>query len=123
MQRPLQITSRDFILTDPIETQIRKHMEVLESFFDHLTGCHIVLEAPTVHHHRKGGPFNVRIILDVPKTQLTINHQSADDLSVAVRDAFDAARRQLEDYARQLRGDVKSSVFTAEASKTPAEKN
>jgi ribosome-associated translation inhibitor RaiA len=123
MKRPLQITSRDFILTEPIETQIRKHVEGLEGFFDRLTGCHIVLEAPTVHHHRKGGPFNVRIILDVPKTQLTVNHQHAEDLSVAVREAFDAARRQLEDYARELRGDVKSPVSTAEANKTPAAKS
>jgi ribosome-associated translation inhibitor RaiA len=118
VQRPLQITSRDFILTNPIETQIRKHVGVLEGFFDHLTGCHIVLEAPTVHHHRKGGAFNVRIILDVPRTQLTVNHQHAEYLSVAVRDAFDAARRRLEDYARELRGDVKSPVS---ASKTSAE--
>ncbi len=121
MQRPLQITSRDFTLTDPIETQIRKHAEALESFFDHLTGCHIVLEAPTVHHHRKGGPFNVRIILDVPRTQLTVNHQHAEDLSVAVRDAFDAARRKLEDYVRALRGDVKSHATAA--GKTSTEKN
>jgi ribosome-associated translation inhibitor RaiA len=123
MQRPLQITSRDFTLTDAIETQIRKHAEALESFFAHLTGCHIVLEAPTVHHHRKGGPFNVRIILDVPRTQLTVNRQHAEDLSVAVRDAFDAARRKLEDYARELRGDVKSHATAAEADKTSTEKS
>ena len=31
-----------------------------------------------------------------------------DDLPVAVRDAFDAARRQLQDYASRQRGDTKS---------------
>jgi len=123
MQRPLKIVSRDFSLTDPIEDQIRKHAEALETFFDHLTGCDIVIEAPAVHHHRKGGPFNVRIILDVPRTQLTVNHQHAEDLSVAVRDAFDAARRKLEDYVRELRGDVKSHTTAAELTKTSIKKN
>lgn len=108
MKHPLQITSRNFILTAAIETQIRKHVEMLETFSDRVTGCHIVLEAPNVHHHRKGGPFNVRITLDVPKTKLTVNKQNAEDLSIAVREAFDAARRKLEDYVRELRAGVKS---------------
>ena len=122
MQRPLQITSRNFILTAPIETQIRKHVEMLETFSDRVTGCHVVLEAPNVHHHRKGGPFNVRIVLDVPKTKLTVNHQNAEDLSIAVREAFDAARRKLEDHVRELRSVVKSPTSRA-ADKAPVAKS
>jgi ribosome-associated translation inhibitor RaiA len=112
MERPLQITSRDFTLTEAIEALIRKRAESLEEFFDHLTGCHVILEAPAVHHHRKGGPFNVRIVMDVPRTQLTINHQHGEDLSIAVRDAFSAAKRRLEDYVREMRGDVKGKTFS-----------
>ena|SRR5579863_7254079 len=108
MQRELQITSRDFSLTDTIDALIRKRAKSLEGYFEHLTGCHVILEAPAVHHHRKGGPFNVRIVMDVPRTQLTINHQHGEDLSIAVRNAFSAAKRRLEDYAREIRGDVKT---------------
>jgi cold shock CspA family protein len=108
MQRPLQITSRDFALTGAIEAQIRQRAEALEGYWDRLTGCHVVLEAPAVRHHRKGGPFNVRIDLRVPGTELTITRQNAEDLAVAVRDAFDAARRRLEDHVRELRHDVKA---------------
>lgn len=108
MQRPLQITSRDFVLTEAIEAQIRQRAEALESYWDRLTGCHVVLEAPAVRHHRKGGPFNVRIDLRVPGSELTVTRQNAEDLSVAVRDAFDAARRMLEDHLRELRHDVKA---------------
>ena len=118
MQRPLQITARDFALTEAIESLIRKRAGALEGYFEHLTGCHVILEAPAVHHHRKGGPFNVRIVLDVPRTQLTINHKHGEDLSIAVRDAFSAAKRRLEDYVREMRGDVKSRPTSLSRRKT-----
>ena len=108
MQQPLQITSRDFVLTEAIETRIRKHAAALETYFDRLTGCHVVLDAPAVKHHRKGGPFEVRILMHVPGTELTINRQHGEDLSIAVRDAFAAAKRKLENYVRELRGQVKT---------------
>lgn len=108
MQRPLQITSRDFPLTGAIEAQIRERAEALENYWDRITGCHVVIEAPAVHHHRKGGPFNVRIDLKVPGNELSVNRQNAADLAIAVRDAFDAALRRMEDYLRELRGEVKT---------------
>jgi ribosome-associated translation inhibitor RaiA len=33
---------------------------------------------------------------------------TSDDVYVSIRDAFDAARRQLEDYERRRRGQVKA---------------
>jgi len=112
MQRPLQITSRDFALTDPIRAMIEKRAEALEQYFGRLTGCHVVIEAP-VHHHRRGGPFNVRIDLRTPGAELSVNKQGADDLAVAVREAFDAARRRVEDHLRELRGDVKTHTLSS----------
>jgi hypothetical protein len=35
-------------------------------------------------------------------------NQAHEDINVAIRDAFDAVVRQLEDHVRRLRGDVKS---------------
>jgi cold shock CspA family protein len=112
MQRPVQITSRNFALTPAIEEQVRSHAEALELYFERLTGCHVVLEAP-VKHHRKGGPFNVRIDLRVPGAELVVNRKGAEDLPIALRDAFDAARRRLEDHLRELRGDVKTHETAA----------
>jgi cold shock CspA family protein len=37
-----------------------------------------------------------------------VNHEAHEDVYVAVRDAFDAAKRQLEDYGRRQRGDIKA---------------
>jgi ribosome-associated translation inhibitor RaiA len=108
MQRPLKITSRDFALTPTIEDQIRERVAALEQFWDRITGCEVTLEAPAVHHHRKGGPFAVRIRMLVPGGELDVNRQAGRDFSVALREAFAAARRRIEDYVRELRHDTKN---------------
>jgi ribosomal subunit interface protein len=106
MELPLQITSHDFALTPGIEAEIRERADRLDAYYNHIMRCRVVVEAP-VGHHRRGGPFKVRIDLTVPRGELVVNRQADADLLVAIRDAFDAMRRQLEDYVRQHRGDVK----------------
>jgi len=59
-------------------------------------------------HHQQGKQFNVRIDIGVPGSEIVVNRDHAEDVYVALRDAFDAAKRQLEDYARKMRGDVKT---------------
>ena len=107
MQRPLKITARDFVLTEPVEKQIREKVAGLESYFDRITGCEVVVEGAVRHHHR-GGPFRVRIRITLPRGELEVNRHAAEDLAVAIRDAFDAARRRLEDHVRELRRQVKA---------------
>jgi len=46
--------------------------------------------------------------LTVPGAELVANHTQHEDVYVAIRDAFDAMSRQLEDYARKQRGEVKT---------------
>jgi cold shock CspA family protein/ribosome-associated translation inhibitor RaiA len=108
MQRPLKITSRDFQLSEPFETEIRERAAALETFYERLSGCEVTVRAPALKHHHKGGPFLVEVRLTVPGKELIVDHQESEELSQAIREAFDAARRQLEDYAREQRGSVKA---------------
>jgi len=107
MELPLQVTLRDVSPSEAVEGYIRERAAKLDAFYDRIMGCRVVVEAP-VRHHRKGGPFKVRIDLTVPGDELVVNRQSDEDLYVAIRDAFDAMRRRLEDYARRQRGSVKA---------------
>jgi len=71
-----------------------------------------VIEAPE-RRRRKGKLYHVRVEIGVPGTELVANRHpknkhAHEDVYVAVRDAFDAARRQLEDYGRKLSGRVKT---------------
>ena len=106
MQIPLQITIRDIEHTEALETHIREKAKKLDEFFDHIMSCRVVVEVPHKHHHQ-GKQFNVRIDIGVPGSEIVVNHDHAADVYVALRDAFDAAKRRLEDYARKIRGDVK----------------
>jgi cold shock CspA family protein/ribosome-associated translation inhibitor RaiA len=108
MQRPLKITSHNFALPDAVETEIREKAAALDTYYERISGCEVAVEAPAIAHHRKGGPFVVRIRLTVPGTELVTDHQAKEELSQAIREAFDAARRQLEDHVRVMRGTVKS---------------
>ena len=106
MQIPLQITIRDVDHSDALEARIRSKVDKLEEFTKHIMSCRVVVEVPHKHHHQ-GKQFNVRIDIGVPGHEIAVNRDHAEDVYVAVRDAFDAAKRQLEDYARKIRGDVK----------------
>ena len=107
MQLPLQITIRDIDQSEALETHIRDKAKKLDEFFDRIMSCRVVVEVPHKHHHQ-GKHFNVRIDIGVPGSEIVVNRDHAEDVYVALRDAFDAARRQLEDYARKLHGNVKA---------------
>ena len=99
---PLQITSRNLELTEAIKADIREHAEKLDKYYDRIMSCRVVVEAMP-----KRSLYNVHIDITVPGTELVIKREPNQDLYVAIRDAFDEARRKLEDFARRQRGDVK----------------
>jgi ribosomal subunit interface protein len=106
MQIPLQITYRHFPRSDALEARIRERTAELEQFFPHVVSCRVVVEEES-RHKQQGKLFAVRVDLHVPGRELVVNREHDEDPFVAVRDAFDALRRQLEDHARVVRGDVK----------------
>ena len=107
MQRQPQIVFRNMPPSDAVETHIREKMEKLESFYSQIIGCKATVEIAGKHKHQ-GNLFNVRLDITVPGSELVINRDMHEDVYVALRDAFDAAKRQLEDYGRRQRGDTKT---------------
>ena len=111
MQTPLQITFRHMDPSPALEARIRQRAEELERFYDRITSCRVVVECDNPGR-QQGALFTVRIELNVPGRDIVVgrdrglNH-AHEDAHVAARDAFDAARRQLEDHARAGRADVK----------------
>jgi cold shock CspA family protein/ribosome-associated translation inhibitor RaiA len=111
MQLPLQITFRHMDPSDSVAARIRERAEALEHFFDRIVSCRVVVECQ--HPRRQqGNLFRVRVDLKVPGGEIVVGrdpegHHAHEDAYVAIRDAFDAARRLLEDHIRQGRGYVK----------------
>jgi ribosome-associated translation inhibitor RaiA len=124
--RPVQISFRNMSVSPALEEEIRSRAAWLESFYPGIVGCRVLLEVPH-RHRRRGRPFHVRIELSLPGEDVIVNHEqtpgamfrpalqkSAEldgrhkDAHAAIHEAFDAARRRLEDAARRQRGDVKT---------------
>lgn len=135
MKIPLQITFRDMPPSKAIEDTIRDKANKLDSLYDDIMSCRVIVEAPHRHHH-KGKAYVVRINMTVPGGELVVNrepkrlvaarsahagdlektmaenhepskHAAHEDAYVAIRDAFNAAARKLQDYARRRRGKIK----------------
>lgn len=107
MQVPLQISFRNMDPSDAMEAAIRDKAEKLEQFHDQIISCRVMVEAKHRRHH-KGNHYTVRIDLTVPGRELAVSRDPAErkayeDAYVALRDAFDSARRQLEDDVRRRR--------------------
>ncbi len=125
MNHPLRIAFHNITPSAAVEENIRERIAKLDLICDRITGCRVAVEAPHRHHH-KGGAFDVRIEISVPGREIVVHRalkslETADsretdsepafrenrhpsrygahqDIYVAIRDAFDAAARKLENY-------------------------
>lgn len=112
MQIPLQITFRGIPHSDAVEARIREKVAKLDKFHSHIMSCRVAVESEHQHRHQ-GNQYHIRIDITTPRKELVISRehhdkQAHEDIYVAIRDAFKAATRQLEDYARVQRGEVKT---------------
>jgi cold shock CspA family protein len=111
MQTPLRIAFHGVDGSDAARGLIEESVAWLERFYDRITGCQVVVEAPH-RHHLHGNHFQVRISLTVPGGEIVVNREPAQraesrDLGAAIQHAFEAARRRLEEHVRRLRHEVK----------------
>jgi ribosome-associated translation inhibitor RaiA len=108
---PIQITYRNCQESDALRNSIREHAERLVRFCSDIIHCRVAVEKPH-RKHQHGNLYRVRVELKVPRRVLVASRNPAQHLEhadpyVAIRDAFLAATRKLEDYVRERRGDVK----------------
>ena len=96
MDIPLQVTFRDLPHSPALDTRIREKAARLGSLSERITSCRVTLERRHRHKH-KGREYSVRIALRVPEREIVVNHDHDEDIYVALRDAFEAAERQLKD--------------------------
>lgn len=112
MRIPVQVTFRNVARSGAVVTLVNERVARLEKFCAAIISCHVVIEAPH-RHHRRGNLFHVRIDIRVPGEELVVSRNPASrgahkDVYVTLHDAFDGARRMLEDYVRRHRVETKS---------------
>ena len=112
MQVPLQVTFKDMPVDPAVETACRLEAEKLERYYGRITRCRVVVSMPH-KGSRRGRHWVVRLDVSIPGKEIVVNrdpvrHRDFEQPGRAVREAFDAARRQLEDHVRRARGLVKT---------------
>lgn len=103
----IMTTFRDMDPSPALQAAAERWCARLEQVFDRIVSCHIAVEQPHRHQHRRA-PFEVHVVLQVPGSQIAVSHQASEDAYVALADAFRAARRRLLDYADGLRDYARS---------------
>lgn len=106
---PVTIAFRHMEPSPAIEADVLKHAGLLARFYDRVMNCNVVVEAPH-RHHRKGGLYRVAVDVRVPRSEIVAaseakNNHAHEDVYIAIRDAFAAAGRRLQDFARRADGD------------------
>ncbi len=137
MKSELQITYRNMKPSTEVEKWIRAEAAKLDTLYSRVMGCRVAVEVPH-RHHRKGSPYHIRIDLTVPHGEIVVKREPSlnararhlgereskkqsevkiphKKLRQAINDAFKAAGRRLQDYARRQRGDIKSPTLVPEA--------
>jgi len=104
MQITPQITFEGSESSDAARDAITREIARLETHNKRITGCRVTVIAPS-HKHRHGTGFEVHIWLTIPSYEnIVVNNSASDDArhehaEVAIKDAFAAARRQVDDLA------------------------
>ncbi|MDX1400984.1 MAG: ribosome-associated translation inhibitor RaiA [Kiloniellales bacterium] len=112
MEKELEISFHNVDHSPALEEAIRKKAAGLERFFERIIACRVVVEAEQ-RRQNKANYYAVHIDLHLPGREIVVNRSASknhahEDVYVVLRDAFNAAARQLEDHARKVRGDVKT---------------
>jgi ribosomal subunit interface protein len=118
MQVPLEVRFHNMDHSAAVEAAIRERTAKLERFADDIVSCHVAVEAPHKHHHH-GNLYRVTVDVRLPGGEVVASrsppeHHAHEDVYVAVRDAFKAAQRRVEDYVRVRRGKTKKHQGNAE---------
>ncbi len=116
MQLPLEITYRGVDKTDELESLVREKVGKLEQVHDRINGCRIALEKEQ-DRPRSGSPYRVRLDITVPPShEIAVDRNPGegtqyDPLETVIRNAFEAARRQLAELKERQQREVKSHPY------------
>lgn len=111
MQVPLEIKFHNLDPSPAIEDAVRRRTAKLERFSPDIVSCRVTIEVPH-RHQTQGNLYGVTVDLRMPGGEVVASRKPAarhdhENLYVALRDAFRAARRQVQDHVRVQRGKTK----------------
>jgi putative sigma-54 modulation protein len=107
MHTPVEIHFHGIEKSEAVEERVREKVAKLEKHFGRMTRCRVVLEAP----HRspqKPKVFQIKIEISLPRRRpIVVRHEregshANEELPLAIRDAFEAALRKVDDVGTKI---------------------
>ena len=116
MDIPLELSFHNMDSSDALKDAVRRHLDKLVKFHDHIIGCRVVIEMPHKSHRLASNAPDVHIVMRVPGREIVVGREQgrtdgkkvAVDAYAVLDDAFRAMEQQLKDYHRIRHGEVKS---------------
>lgn len=107
MSNEFQIVFHNIDQSDAITEAVQKRVDKLRRYCSDIIGGRVVLDSPHNNHH-KGKVYSVALELQTPNKPVMVTQEQHDnhaheDLYVAIRDAFNAAERQLKSVDKKHR--------------------
>jgi len=107
MSNEFQIVFHNIDQSEALSDSVNKRIDKLRRFSSEIIGGRVVLDAPH-NNHQKGKVYSVTLEVHTSNKQVVITQEQHDnhaheDLYVAIRDAFNAAERQLKSVDKKHR--------------------
>ena len=107
MTNEFQVVFHNIDQSSAITEAVQKRISKLERYCDRIITGRVVLDSPHNNHH-KGKVYSVGLEIHTPSKEVRVNQEQHDnhaheDLYVAIRDAFNAAERQLKSIDKKHR--------------------
>jgi ribosomal subunit interface protein len=106
MKLPLDLRFVGLSSSEALQAAVHSRVAHIERLCPDIMAWRVTIEQEHKHQNQ-GRPFSVRVDVTLPGQELAVTRMQDEDVYVALRDAFDAARRQVEDAVRIRRGEVK----------------
>jgi len=106
MKQPVEIRFLGMEPSEAVASTARAKAYKLDRFCPDLMSCRVSIELLHKHQHQ-GRPYAVRIDVTLPEHELSVDRVNDEDVYIALREAFDDMKRQVEDAVRRTRGQEK----------------
>src|SRR5690348_1726759 len=120
MDIPLELAFHNIEPSDALKNAVREHVAKLDTFYDHIIGCRVVIEIPHKSHRIGSNAPDIHIVLRVPGREIVVTREQAPGTKETVNgyallgEAFQAVQQQLKDYRRIRHGEVKRKPSAAD---------
>jgi ribosomal subunit interface protein len=107
MSNEFQVVFHNIDQSDALSESVQKRIDKLRRFSSDIIGGRVVLDSPHNNQH-KGKVYSVAIEIHTSNKPVVVTQEQHDnhaheDLYVAIRDAFNAAERQLKSVDKKHR--------------------